>query len=259
MPYCPKCDMEFIDGITTCSDCGGALVASKEVADAMKKKEREEALARRQAEYEAMQAELEAMQAEGETSPDPQDGGDSEGVSAPSGEAPAGQMGRTGRSIARTPVYVKKSQQYEDLKSSASAFVLVGGILLVFSILCWAGVVKLPLAGNSRIISQSVMTVLAIASLVVAAHSAKSAKAVRGQIADEENVTKQLIDWFSGSYTGEQLDAQILDESGELAPEELSLKRFELIQDILVTNHDISDQAYVDLIAEDIYGKLYQD
>lgn len=245
MPYCPKCDMEFIDGITTCSDCGGALVASKEVADAMKKQEQEEALARSQAEYEAMKADYGMA------------GADS--IGAADGEALADQAENSGRINTHTRVYVKKSQQYEDLKSSASAFVLVGGILLVFSALCWANVVKLPLAGTSRIISQTVMTVLGLASLVVAVHSARSAKAVSGQIADEENVTRQLIDWFTGSYTGDQLDSQILAESGELVPEELSLKRFELIQDILITSHDISDQAYVDLIAEDIYGKLYQD
>ena len=45
MPYCPKCDMEFVEGIKVCSDCGGPLVESKEVADAMKQKEKEEQLA----------------------------------------------------------------------------------------------------------------------------------------------------------------------------------------------------------------------
>jgi transcriptional regulator with XRE-family HTH domain len=35
MPYCPKCDMEFVEGIKVCSDCGGPLVESKEVADLM--------------------------------------------------------------------------------------------------------------------------------------------------------------------------------------------------------------------------------
>ena len=42
MPYCPKCDMEFVEGIKVCSDCGGPLVESKEVAEAIKKKEQEE-------------------------------------------------------------------------------------------------------------------------------------------------------------------------------------------------------------------------
>ena len=37
--------MEFVEGIKICSDCGGPLVESKEVADAMKQKEKEEQLA----------------------------------------------------------------------------------------------------------------------------------------------------------------------------------------------------------------------
>ena len=36
MPYCPKCDMEFIEGVTTCTDCGGPLFESKEAAEQMK-------------------------------------------------------------------------------------------------------------------------------------------------------------------------------------------------------------------------------
>lgn len=36
MPYCPKCDMEFVDGITTCSDCGGDLVGIKEAYERQK-------------------------------------------------------------------------------------------------------------------------------------------------------------------------------------------------------------------------------
>ncbi|MBI3071950.1 MAG: DUF2007 domain-containing protein [Deltaproteobacteria bacterium] len=26
MPYCPKCELEFLDGVTTCNDCGVTLV-----------------------------------------------------------------------------------------------------------------------------------------------------------------------------------------------------------------------------------------
>ena len=48
MGYCPKCDMEFVDGITICTDCGGPLVESEEVAIAMKRKEQEERLLKQQ-------------------------------------------------------------------------------------------------------------------------------------------------------------------------------------------------------------------
>lgn len=246
MPYCPKCDMEFVDGITTCSDCGGYLVESKEVAQAMKKKEQQEAMARQQEEYEAMQAALAADAS-----------GDAE--IPETGSNPAEQMRHAAESYAGRQLYVKKAQKYDDLKSSASAFLLVGGGLLVLSVLCWTGIIRLPMAGPSLLISQSVMTLLGIGSLIVAAASAKSAKAISGQIDEEEATTRQLIEWFTENYTGSQLDSQILAESGELLPEELSLKRFSLIQDILVTTYDIADQGYVDLIAEDIYGKMYQD
>ena len=41
MPYCPKCDMEFVEGVTVCTDCGGPLVESREAAPAQKAAEKE--------------------------------------------------------------------------------------------------------------------------------------------------------------------------------------------------------------------------
>lgn len=262
MPYCPKCDMEFIDGITVCSDCGGPLVASKEIADAVKKKEQEETAARRQAEFEAMQAAWEAeLAARSEASQE--SAREEEDSSKPADymkreHAEPALAAKFGYAPVRTRTYVKKSQQYEDLKSSASAFLIVGGVLLVFAALCWANVIRLPMAGFSRILSQSVMTLMGAASLVVAFTSTKSAKEVSSQVEAEEQVTRQLIDWFTANYTGEQLDQQLSKDFSDLGPEEWSLKRFELIQDILITNHDIADQAYADMLSDEIYSRLYE-
>lgn len=253
MPYCPKCDMEFIDGITVCSDCGGPLAESKEAADAMKKQQQEEEAARRLAEYQEVMAQYQAMEEavreglEGTSLLD-----DPDNIrERPSGAAPA----RSGR----PQVYVKKSQKYEDLKSSASAFLLVGGVLTVAALLCWTNILKLPMNQASRIISQSVVTVMGLASLGVAFTSSRAARAMKGDIAQEETATRQLVEWFASNYNKEQLDRQILQESGDLSPEELSLKRFDLIQDLLVTSHDLPDQSYVDLLAEEIYGKVYEE
>lgn len=99
---------------------------------------------------------------------------------------------------------------------------------------------------------------MGIGSIAVAVNSYRSAKAVQSQIEEENTATKQLIEWFITSYTADSLDRQLSDELGELGPEELSLKRFELIQDIIITNHDITDQSYVDSISEDIYSKLFE-
>ena len=307
MPYCPKCNMEFIDGITVCSDCGGPLAESKEAADAMKRQQRQEELdARRLAQYREMMGQyremMEGYQAMQETSshagPEtlaqyqemmdhyremmegyqamqetcPHAGAETvplpDGVNVPAGPPVDGawemagsplavpvRKGRTGPS----QVYVKKSQKYDDLKSSASAFLLVGGVLTVAAVLFWSNMLHLPMNDASRLITQSVVTVMGIASLVVAFTSLKSAKAMKGEIAQEETDTRRLVDWFVTTWRKEELDARIARESGDLTPEETSLKRFDLIQDILVTSHDLPDQSYVDLLAEEIYTRLYEE
>ncbi len=253
MPYCPKCDMEFIEGITICSDCGGPLVESKEIADAMKKKEQEETLTRLQAEYQAQLKMAEEIAAGGMAGSQSDDS--AEDTSSASDKISSARISKgLGRGLP-VRVYVKKSQQYDDLKSSASAFFLVGGALIIFAALCWLGIVSLPLGAMGQVI----ITVLGAASLFVAVKTAKDAKKVEGQIGEEEIQTRKLIRWFTESYSGDQLDEQLSREYKELVPEELSLKRFELIQDILITNHDLSDQSYVDLLAEEIYSSLYPD
>lgn len=233
MPYCPKCDMEFIDGITVCSDCHGPLAESREAAEAMKKKEQEETFMRLQEEYEHQKQSIEELKQAYEEE----------------------EKAKPNRVPEFTRAYVSKAQKYDDLKSSASAFFLVGGLLTAFSVLSWTNMVRLPFG----LVGQVSLTALGLIFLAIAAKTSMDAQAVSGQISEEEAKTQQIVSWFTGQYTGKQLDGQLLADYGELAPEEQSLKRFDLIQDILITNHDLNDPSYVDKLAEDIYGTLYQD
>ncbi|MCI9534057.1 MAG: hypothetical protein HFG53_04540 [Lachnospiraceae bacterium] len=249
MPYCPKCDMEFIDGITICSDCGGPLTASKEAYDALKKKTEEEAFARMKSQYDAMTeyAKAESYQ------PVEQSGilEDSQILE----EADTPTEAKSSRRQAPTSLYIKKSQQYDDMKSSGWAFLLTGGALLAFAVLCWLNILPLHLG----IISKLAITVFGAGSLIVSLKTFQSAKTIRGQIHEEEEKSRKLTDWFLNSYTGSKLDEQLFSEFGELLPEELSLKRFGLIQDILITSYDLHDQSYVDLLTDEIYEKMFQD
>lgn len=251
MPYCPKCDMEFIDGITTCSDCGGELVESKEAAMELKKQEEEarrEQMMEEMARMAKMAQDSQDSSAEGGWTRDGEDYADADGEAK--AEAPESP-------IAPARIYVNKEQKYEDLKSSASAFLIVGVILLAAAVICWSGIISLPLNDVSKIIVQSVITIMGILSIFVAGSSSKSAKTLAPQIEDENKATQELIQWFQDSYTGEQIDNAI-EGAEDLTPEELSLKRFQLIQDYLITSHDLPDQAYVDALSEEIYGKLYE-
>lgn len=232
--YCPKCDMEFVDGITVCTDCGGPLVESEEAAMAMKKKEQEEKLLKQQEYLTHLTQQLEAQEQESA-------GGS---PSAPSIPEPVG-------------VYETKSQKYEDLKSSASAFLIVGGILLAASIICWSGVIRLPMAGTSKLIFQGALTAMAVFSLAVFFKTSAQAKSLLPEINKEKEQTQEIIGWFLDRWNAEDIDGQIPDQES-LSQEEMSLKRFQVIQDYLITGKDLPDPAYVDALCEELYGKLYE-
>lgn len=229
MPYCPKCDMEFVEGVAVCSDCGRPLLASKQEAAALKQKE-EEALALLRRDQEARAAEA-AVSAEAEY---------------------------RGPAAARIHPYVKQSQKQEDLRSSAAAFAIMALILGTGSAALGAGLLPVSLTGASRIFLPAVMGVMAAGCLLVTVSSLRSARSAGDLAEEEEKRTSGIIRAFLASHTGEELDRQLEAETGELSFEELSLKRFELIQDILVTTHDLPDPAYVDALSEELYGRLYE-
>lgn len=227
MPYCPRCDMEFIDGITACSDCHGPLAESEE---AYRK--------------ELMQQELSAIIAAAEQ---PREESKTLTISRKELEQAA----------VPAPVYVKKSQKYEDVKSSACAFALVGAILVAFASMVWLDVLALPMTGPTRMIFQILLTAMGAVSLWIAIYSAKSAKSLILQAKEEEQKTAEIIETFLQTHSAHDIDSR-LSSIAEAGPEELSLKRFEIIQDLLVTQNDLPDPGFVEILCEDIYGKLYE-
>lgn len=227
MPYCPKCDMEFVEGITVCTDCGGPLVESKEAALALQAAEKEKREQEMRLRYEEMQKAAEKLETEKQSE-----------------RQPAG-------------TYVKKEQRYEDMNSSASAFFLVGGVLAVIAAVSLLGYLPLPLYGVSRILFHVLLILMAAGSIAVAVSSKKSAARLKVQAADEEKETEDILQWFLKTYSARGLDDQLLMEDPELSGEELELKRFELIQDYLVTGRDLPDQSYADALCDMIYERLY--
>ena len=241
MPYCPKCDMEFVEGVTVCTDCGGPLVESKEAALAMKREAEER-------EREMLIRGYEDLMAPGE-GPGEEESEETESDAENKARAAAPALSHA---------YVDKGQRYEDMRSSASAFFIVGGLLAAAAILCLAGVIPLPMRGLSRYLFEGMLAVMAAGSLIVAVSSRKRAGPLKSEAAEEKAETGDIISWFVQSYTGDDLDTRLLAEDPSLSGEELALKRFELIQDLLITGRDLPDQSYVDALCDMIYSKLYE-
>ena len=238
MKYCPDCDMEFIDSVHTCTDCGKILVDKEKYFEGKAVREAEEA----KAEEERRRQLLESMTDE-----------EKEAVKEAMEEAEQESRGRRRGAIPEPTVYVTRAERYEDLKSSASAFWIVGAALIILAIAGWGGL--LPV----NIILKLMFTVLAAVSIFIAWKTGQDAKTVKGQIQEETEVTEQLIKWFLENYTPEQIDEIVHRENGDLQDEVLALKRIALIQDIYVTQYDLADQGYVDALAEEVYGQLFED
>jgi hypothetical protein len=149
-------------------------------------------------------------------------------------------------------------QKYEDHKSSASAFFVVGGLITLYALLCWTGIFSMPGTDASKYFSQTVITVMGIGSLIIAVMTQRTAKAISGELEEKEKQTDTITQWFLSSYTKEALDNQLDLEYQNYSEEERSLKRFDLIQDILITNHDLPEQSYVDELCEMLYEKLFE-
>lgn len=240
MPYCPKCDMEFVEGITVCTDCGSPLYESQEAAMAAKKEEEEKS---RQLFRETMEQLKEAaMDAE-------EDELEKSSASEP-------------KKAAVSTVYVKKSSRYEDMKSSASAFLLMGCVTLLLAGICGIGI--LPVAASSRMVFTIIFALIGIGCLYIFWKTKKDAAVMKEAASEENKETEAIIAAFLSAHSGTQIDSQLAKDMAALgesleddSPEELSLKRYGLIQDYLVTEHDLPDPSYVDLLTEEIYNRLY--
>ena len=221
---------------TTCADCGGPLVPSKEewlkekaARDAEKKGEEDAALAE----------EIAALEESGET--------------------PAEACGEAGRNCLpeHTYVYETARARADDVKSSRNAFALIGVLAAAAAALSGAGVIPLPMAGNSRIFFLLVLAAIGAAMLAVAVKSQLALKQLNAKADAEEKETAEVLDWFRSTYPAEDLDNRLLQEDPDLEEGELFLRRNQLIADLLATGRDLPDQRYVDYLADLIMNEYY--
>lgn len=242
MPYCPKCDMEFVEGITKCTDCGGPLFESKEAAEEMLKKAQAKYTEQMKKQYEMMMAEQQKQEA----------------LAKQAAEKAAAEGKTVPKRLEPSKAFVDKGQKYEDMASSASAFFIVGTVAAAVLILSLTGMINLPFTGIMKLIMTGMLVFMAVGSFVVAISSKKSAAVLKTQISEEKDQTKEIIEWFLDSYKADDIDRRILFTESGLSPEEMSLRRFEWIQELLIIGKDLPDQSYVDMLCDEIYSRLFE-
>ncbi|MGB8453832.1 MAG: hypothetical protein WCD89_16095 [Anaerocolumna sp.] len=147
--------------------------------------------------------------------------------------------------------YVKKEEQYKDLKSTASTFIMVSLLGIVILIINALGIISI-FAGP---IPYIVMGALFIGFLYVGFSSYIKAQQVEKEIAGENDVTNSINDWLTRNVTAEQLDN--LTASNETA-EIRFFHKLEKMKELITAEFGDLDDGYLDLLVEEYYNNHYE-
>lgn len=272
MPWCPKCKLEYREGITVCPDCGSTLAANQE---SMIKQTLtpvycgDEASAERIAQFlvyshikSVTAGELTANGYPVLVSEDEYD----EAIKLVSVflyketekkmMSAEGQAAMAERSQKAPGPYVKKADKYEDMNSSAYTLLAVGGVGMIFMILQITNIIPLPL-GNASLLFDIVMCAIFIFFLITGVSSLKRAKQLKSEIGEEVRATQEITDWFLSEYTAESIDKAVLE--GYDMPEEIKyFRRSEYIKYELNSRLVALEDSYLEDLTENLYHTLYE-
>lgn len=206
MPWCPKCNIEYLEGIKECADCGTELV--------------DDATGNQTEEY---------------TNNDNEDTNSFNDL----------------RAASKSSVYVKKADQFKDLRSTGYIFLVVGVGGLIVLLLNILGIFTF----YQGYFAWTVMGILFTIFLIVGFGTLKHSKQVQGQIAEEDTLTNTINTWLEKTITQEVLDSVIdpneVDEINYFRQTEYIKKG--ILDEF---NKDLDD-SYVDLLVEEFYNSHF--
>ena len=106
--------------------------------------------------------------------------------------------------------YVRKSDKYNDYRSSAYTCILVGGIGIVFGILNIAGTISIISSVFSQIVMMTMFVLFLIGGIYMYIHSGK----IKSEISSEEAIENKVKTWLTINVTPGYLNS-IKDENLE--------------------------------------------
>ena len=151
--------------------------------------------------------------------------------------------------------YVKLSDKYNDVMSSATTMIFVGIAGLIFMLLLFTGILSIPLNPDTSWLFQSVMLILFVAFTVFGFISLFRARQLKSDAQKEDVLIADILAW-----SDEHLSAAAIDRDLDLTqPEELLFfNRADQIKDALMHQFETADEPLLEEMTEQIYQKLYE-
>lgn len=151
--------------------------------------------------------------------------------------------------------YVKLSDKYSDIMSSAATMLLVGGIGIIFILLVIGNIITLPLNSETSWLFYSVMGGVFIIFIIAGIISFMHAHQVKIDAAIEDQLIENILNWSNEHLTKEFLDCDLdMTEPEEI----LYFARADKIKDSLMHEFESADEALINELTEQIYQKIYE-
>lgn len=158
--------------------------------------------------------------------------------------------------------YVKKSAKYEDMKSTAQAFLLVGAGGMALFLLMVAGIIPLQFAAHMKGLMGTVMGGIFLIFLIIGILSYTKLGGLKAQAAMEQQDTDAAKSWFLQNYTAAAIDADAA-KTGNLPndatddPVQLYFLRSQLIGQALQAQFPNYETSFLDYLTEQFYEELF--
>jgi len=260
--WCPVCKTEYQKGITICKECGSELYEGTEddflVTGLCKLKDKE-----------TVTQLIKYLQFSGITNVKENEEDDVYIITVPQSQEKHAEKLMRGFMMAQqeaqdkeaystgngskekdagAKTYTKKSDEYKDTRTSGITFIIFGFIGIAYLILCWLGII--PLTYN-----EIVLVLLLCMFVFFVAGGFKSvikSQKIKGQIAEEENLTNELKLWLDENITSGLVkswkDNSVTDEENELIV-------ISKISSTLSDAYKQLDVSYIEMVADEYFNE----
>lgn len=152
--------------------------------------------------------------------------------------------------------YVKKSDKYEDVRSSSFTLLIVGMLGIIFIILSLTKVINIPFNVTTAWLFYSIMSIVFLAFVIGGIISLGKTKKLKEEAEIEDKLIDDINAWAKENITTTSIDSGLdLNETVEI----LYFSRAEKIKYKLMHKFEDADEGLIDLLTENIYQKLYEE
>ena len=153
-------------------------------------------------------------------------------------------------------VYVSKESKKEETKSTAYSFLLVSVIGFIALILFATGALPVHVADYMKIMLCIVMGAMLLIFFVIGIVSLRQFKTLGTQAEKENDLSSEIISWFTSTYSAEDID-ESMDE--EVFDQDLYFKRYEIMTRFLSKQYPDLEETFLDHLVEELYGNLFEE